>query len=66
MINILGEARFIQGRAKGTLDGIWKWDVEAGNVISARSISNLQGDFEMDDETFSSKLYYKLFTKRVK
>jgi len=56
MINILGEDRFIQGRAKGTLDGIWKWDVEAGNVISARSISNLQGDFEMDDETFFSKL----------
>ena len=56
MINILGEDRFIKGRVVGTVDGKWRWDVEAGYAINVRQIINLQGDFEMDDETFFTKL----------
>ena len=56
IINILGEDRFIKGRANGTLEAIWKWDIENNGVISIRSISNLKGDFQMDDETFFTKL----------
>ena len=55
-LNILGEDRFIKGRVVGTVDGKWRWDVEAGYAINVRQIINLQGDFEMDDETFFSKL----------
>ena len=55
-LHILGEERFIKGIANGTLESIYKWDVESNEVISIRSISNLQGDFAMDDETFFTKL----------
>ena len=55
-INILGEDRVITGRAEGTVNGRYKWDVGAGEIINARIRSNLQGDFKMDDETFFTKL----------
>ena len=55
-INILGEERVITGRAEGTVNGKFKWDVGAGEIIYARIRSNLQGDFKMDDETFFTQL----------
>ena len=55
-MNILGEERFITGRAEGTVNGKWKWDVGAGRIISVRIKSNLQGEFKMEDETFFTKL----------
>ena len=55
-IKILGEERFITGSANGTLEGIWKWDFEDDIMIYNRNISNLQGNFKMDDETFFTKL----------
>ncbi len=55
-MNIMGEERFIKGRAEGTINGKWKWDVGAGRIISVRIKSNLMGEFKMDDETFFTKL----------
>jgi len=55
-IKYLDEERFIKGRANGAADGMWKWDVESGCFLSLRVVSKLQGDFEMDDETFFTKL----------
>ena len=55
-MNIMGEERFIKGRAEGTINGKWKWDVGAGRIISVRIKSNLKGEFKMDDETFFTKL----------
>ena len=55
-MNILGEERFIKGQADGTVEGKATWDVEGGYMIYYRIFSNLQGDFEMDDETFFTKL----------
>ena len=52
----MGEERFIKGRAEGTVDGKWKWDVASGRIISVRITSDLQGDFKMDDETFFTRL----------
>ena len=66
MVDIFGEMRLITGKASGKRNVKLRWDVENTGVIFSRTRVQLQGDFEMDDETFSSKLYYKLFTKRVK
>ena len=65
-INISGETRVITGNASGKRNVTLRWDVEKTGTIFARTNCHLQGDFEMDDETFSSKFYYQLITKRVK
>ena len=66
IIDILGERRIISGNSTGKRNVKLGWDVEKTEIIFARTNVQLQGDFEMDGETFSSKFYYKLFTKRVK
>ena len=33
----------------------WKWDIDVGRTISIRLVSNLEGDFEMDNEKFFTK-----------
>jgi hypothetical protein len=65
MVDIFGEMRLITGNASGKRNVKLRWDVENTGIIFARTRVQLQGDFEMDDETFSSKFYFNLFTKRV-
>ena len=65
MVDIFGEMRLITGNASGKRNVKLRWDVENTGVIFSRTRVQLQGDFEMDDETFSSKFYFNLFTKRV-
>ena len=65
-MRFMDEERFIKGRANGTLDGKWKWNIEGGGIISVRQVSNLQGDFEMDGETFVTKLSRNEYSKLLK
>ena len=65
-IDIYDERRVISGSATGKRNVKLRWDVENTGEIFSRTSVQLQGDFEMDGGTFSSKFYYKLFTKRVK
>ena len=65
-IDIYDERQVISGSATGKRNVKLRWDVENTGEIFSRTKVQLQGDFEMDGETFSSKFYYKLFTKRVK
>ena len=66
IIDILGERRIISGNSTGKRNVKLGWDVEKTEIIFARTNVQLQGDFEMDGETFSSKLYYQLINKLVK
>ena len=54
-LKFMNEERFIKGRAIGTAEGAFKWDIDANRVISFRLVSNLEGDFEMDNEKFLTK-----------
>ena len=65
-INIYDEIRVISGSATGKRNVKLRWDVENTGEIFSRTSVQLQGDFEMDGENFSSKFNYNLFTKRVK
>jgi hypothetical protein len=66
IIDIYDERRVISGNATGKRNVKLGWDVEKTEIIFARTNVQLQGGFEMDGETFSSKLYYRLISKLVK
>lgn len=65
-VDIFDERRVITGNASGKSNVSLRWDVENTGVIFSRTWVQLQGDFDMDGETFSSKFYFRLIGKRVK
>ena len=65
IVDIFDERRVITGNASGKRNVTLRWDVENTGVIFSRTGIQLQGDFEMDGETFSSKFYYRLIGRRV-
>ena len=54
-VNFDGKKRFLTGTASGIIESKIQWDLEAGMALYIRTGGNLQGDFEMDDETFTTR-----------
>ena len=64
-VEFLGERRLIAGQATGTTEMIFRWDIDAGKMLKVRVVSNLVGDFEMDDEIFRMKIFMRNISKKV-
>ena len=56
-VNFMDEERFLTGTASGIIESKIQWDIEAGITLSVRTGGDLQGDFEMDDETFTTRFH---------
>ena len=65
-VNFYGEKRLMAGHATGTTDGLYRWDLDSGELLKAHVDINLVGDFEMDNETFHMKIFQRLTKKIMK
>ena len=54
-LKFMNEERFIKGRAIGTAEGTFKWDIDSSRIVSVRMVSYLEGNFEMNNEKFFTK-----------
>ncbi len=63
-VNFYGEKRLMAGHATGTTDGLYRWDLDSGELLKTHVDINLVGDFEMDNETFHMKIFQR-FTKKI-
>ena len=54
------------GTLTGSVEGKYQWDVEDTQMLSARLITSLKGDFELDDETVSIKATRRFILKKLK
>ena len=65
VVDFLGERRLIAGQATGTTEMIFRWDIDAGKMLKVRVVSNLVGDFEMDEKKFPMKVFIRNIYKRL-
>ena len=66
LVEFFGEKRFMVGALTGSVEGKYQWDVEDTQMLSARLITSLKGDFELDDETVSIKATRRFILKKLK
>ena len=65
-VNFYGEKRLMAGHATGTTDGLYRWDLDSGELLKTHVDINLVGDFEMDNETFHMKIFQRFISKIMK
>ena len=65
-VDFLGERRFITGHATGIANGEYKWDLDSGEMLKVHVVSNMTGNFEMDDEKINMKIFARNIYKKVK
>ena len=65
-VNFMGEKQLMSGRATGTADATYKWDLDSDDLLQSHVNINLVGDFEMDGETFNMKIFQRFISKKVK
>ena len=64
-VEFWGERRLIAGRATGTSDVIYKWDLGSGEILKGQRVVNLSGDFEMDDKKFHMRVFQRSIGKAL-
>ena len=65
-VEFLGERRLMTGQATGVSDVTYNWDIDSGELLKTHAITNLVGDFEMDNEKFTMKIFMRDISKLVK
>ena len=66
LVEFMGERRLLAGYATGTTDLIYKWDLDSGEMLKVHVVSNMTGNFEMDDEKINMKIFARNIYKKVK
>ena len=64
-VEFWGERRLLVGRATGTSEVIYKWDLGSGEILKGQRVINLSGDFEMDDKNFHMKVFQRNIGKAL-
>ena len=66
IVNFLNVDRLIEGNATGTAESDVKWDIDTGYILKHNVVTNIAGDFEMDDKTFYMKVFMRQISKKIK
>ena len=62
----LGSSEFIDGVSHGFFESTHKWDLDRGVEIYQKETGYLEGDYEMGDKKFTTRIHFYIFQKMIK
>ena len=62
----MGDSEFIDGVSHGFFESTHKWDLDRGVEIYQKETGYLEGDFEMGDKKFTTRIHFYNFEKMIK